>query len=93
MRPGGQPDTIQEAFAITQEAAAINFNLRRPAHYPESQIIALSQLVQDLNARVAALELNARVAALEAKPKRGRPPKNQAAKANVDLVRTEMNAR
>ena len=82
MRPGGQADNTQEALAVVADVTATNFNLRRPAHYPEAQIIALSQLVQDLTTRVTALE---------AKPKRGRPPKNQAAKANVDLVRAELS--
>lgn len=83
MRPGGQPDTLQEAATIVEACAATNFNRHRPAHYPESQIIALSQLVTDLTERVQKLE---------AKPKRGRPPK-AAASADVDLVQAEIASR
>lgn len=76
MRPGGLPDTTDEAINIARDVANTNFNLRRPSHYPDSQIVALSKLV---------LEFNERVAKLEAKPKRGRPPKS-ATQATTDLV-------
>jgi hypothetical protein len=77
VRPGGLPETVDEAQPVVNETAAINFNTHRPARYPEAQIAALSIIVQDQAARLAKLE---------AKPKRGRPPKAVVApdKALVD---------
>jgi hypothetical protein len=76
VRPGGLPETVDEAQPVVNETAAINFNTHRPARYPEAQIAALSIIVQDQAARLAKLE---------AKPKRGRPPKS-AAIADIDKV-------
>jgi hypothetical protein len=69
MRPGGLPETVDEAQPVVNETAGLNFNTHRPARYPEAQIAALSIIVQDQAARLAKLE---------AKPKRGRPPKSAA---------------
>jgi hypothetical protein len=64
--PRGIPQTPDEAAAIVHTTAATNANSQSPAHWPHSQIVALSQTVEHLMARIDALE---------SKPKRGRSAK------------------